>query len=147
MSKHHLEPEAQQMADATANPPYFYEMTPEEARKVLDDVQAQPVHKPAIDEKWITVQTPVGPVDVRIVKPLGAIGPLPAVLYIHGGGWVLGNAHTHDRLVRDLATGAEAAIVFVEYDRSPEARYPVAIEQAYATAQWITAHGAAEGID
>jgi acetyl esterase/lipase len=60
---------------------------------------------------------------------------------------VLGNAATHDRLVRELAVGAEAAVVFVEYDRSPEARYPVAIEQAYATARWISAEGAAHGLD
>jgi acetyl esterase/lipase len=147
MSKHYLEPEAQQLADATAQPPYFYEMTPEEARKVLDDVQAQPIEKPDVDEKWISVPAPVGDVRVRIVKPVGSTGALPAILYIHGGGWVLGNAGTHDRLVRDLATGVDAAVVFVEYDRSPEARYPVAIEQAYATAQWITSHGAEEGLD
>ena len=147
MNKHYLEPEAQQLADATAQPPYFYEMTPEEARKVLDDVQAQPIEKPDVDEKWISVPAPVGDVRVRIVKPVGSTGALPAILYIHGGGWVLGNAGTHDRLVRDLATGVDAAVVFVEYDRSPEARYPVAIEQAYATAQWISSHGAEEGID
>jgi acetyl esterase len=147
MNKHYLEPEAQQLTDATAQPPYFYEMTPEEARKVLDDVQAQPIEKPDVDEKWISVPAPVGDVRVRIVKPVGSTGALPAILYIHGGGWVLGNAGTHDRLVRDLATGVDAAVVFVEYDRSPEARYPVAIEQAYATAQWITSHGAEEGID
>jgi acetyl esterase/lipase len=147
MSTHHLEPEAQQMADATANPPYFYEMTPEQARKVLDDVQAAPVDLPDIEETWILVPATVGEVKARIVKPVDAATPLPVVLYLHGGGWVLGNAGTHDRLVRDLATGAGAAVVFVEYDRSPEARYPVAIEQAYATAQWITAHGADAGLD
>jgi acetyl esterase/lipase len=69
------------------------------------------------------------------------------ILYMHGGGWVLGNAGTHDRLVRELAVGARAAVVFVEYDRSPEARYPVAIEQGYATAQWITREGASNGLD
>jgi len=66
---------------------------------------------------------------------------------VHGGAWILGNAGTHDRLVRELAVGVDAAIVFVEYDRSPEARYPVAIEQAYATARWIVQHGATEGLD
>jgi acetyl esterase/lipase len=66
---------------------------------------------------------------------------------MHGGGWVLGNAGTHDRLVRELAVGAGAALAFVEYDRSPEARYPVAIEQGYATARWITTEGAAHGLD
>ncbi|QAY72557.1 alpha/beta hydrolase [Agromyces protaetiae] len=147
MTDHLLEPEAQAIADATANPPYLYQLGPEGARKVLDDLQAQPVDKPDVDDEWITVPAEVGDVRVRIVKPVGAEGPLPVVLYVHGGGWVLGNAGTHDRLVRELAVGADAAVVFVEYDRSPEARYPVAIEQAYATAQWITEHGASKGLD
>ena len=66
---------------------------------------------------------------------------------MHGGGWVLGSAATHDRLVRELAVGARAAVAFVEYTPSPEARYPVAIEQGYAAAQWITRHGADVGLD
>jgi acetyl esterase/lipase len=69
------------------------------------------------------------------------------VLYLHGGGWVLGNSCTHDRLIREIAVGVDAAVVFVEYDRSPEARYPVAIEQAYATAEWVTRHGDEHGLD
>jgi len=142
-----LEASAQSIADATSKPPFLYELGPEGARKVLDDIQAAPIDKPDVDEKWITVPAAVGDVRVRIVKPLGASGSLPAILYVHGGGWILGNAGTHDRLVRELATGVEAAVVFVEYDRSPEARYPVAIEQAYSTAQWITQHGAGEGLD
>lgn len=142
-----LEPAAQELADATANPPFLYELGPEGARKVLDDLQAAPVEKPDVDEKWITVPAEVGDVRVRIVKPVGSRGALPVVLYVHGGGWVIGNAGTHDRLVRELAVGADAALVFVEYDRSPEARYPVAIEQAYATARWITEKGAEEDLD
>ncbi len=147
MSDHVLEPEAQAMADATAHPPYFYEMTPDEARQVLADVQSQPTAMPDVEEEWIVVRAAVGDVRVRIVKPIGATVPLPVVVYIHGGGWVLGDAGTHDRLVRDLATGADVAVAFVEYDRSPEAHYPVAIEQAYATAQWVTAHGGERGLD
>ena len=142
-----LESAAQDLADATATPPFLYELGPDGARKVLDDLQAAPVEKPEVDEKWITVPAEVGDVRVRIVRPLGSRGTLPVVLYVHGGGWVIGNAGTHDRLVRELAVGAEAAVVFVEYDRSPEARYPVAVEQAYATARWITEKGAAEGLD
>lgn len=69
------------------------------------------------------------------------------ILYIHGAGWVFGNAHTHDRLVRELAVGTGAAVVFPEYDLSPEARYPVAIEQNYAVAQWIVREGATKGLD
>jgi acetyl esterase len=147
MSEHVLEPEAQAFAEATATPPFLYELGPEGARKVLDDVQAAPVKKLAVDETWVRVPAEVGDVRVRIVRPARAIGELPVVLYMHGGGWVLGNAGTHDRLVRELAVGAGAAVAFVEYDRSPEARYPVAIEQGYATARWITADGASEGLD
>ena len=66
---------------------------------------------------------------------------------MHGGGWILGNAGTLDRLVRELAVGARAALAFVEYPNSPEARYPVAIEQGYATARWVTERGPAEGLD
>lgn len=72
---------------------------------------------------------------------------LPVVLYTHGAGWVFGDAHTHDRLVRDLAVGARAAVVFPEYDRSPEVRYPHAIEQVWATAQWIVSDGASHDLD
>lgn len=147
MTKHFLETAAQEFADATAKPPFLYELGPEGARKVLDDVQAAPIAKPDVADKWITVPADVGEVRVRIVKPMNATGALPTILYMHGGGWVLGNAGTHDRLVRELAVGVRAAVAFVEYDRSPEAHYPVAIEQGYATAQWITQHGSAEGLD
>ncbi len=142
-----LEPAAQDFADATARPPFLYELGPDRARAVLDEVQAAPVEKPDVDEKWIAVPAEAGEVAVRIVRPPGATEPLPAILYVHGGGWILGNAGTHDRLVRELAVGVHAAVVFVEYDRSPEARYPVAIEQAYATARWITEHGRSAGLD
>jgi acetyl esterase/lipase len=147
LDEHPLEPAAQEIADATSEPPFLFELGPDGARKVLDDIQAAPIEKLEVDEKWITVPAEVGDLEVRIVKPLGATDALPAVLYVHGGGWVLGNAGTHDRLVRELAVGANAAVVFVEYDRSPEARYPVAIEQAYATARWVVRDGGTEGLD
>ncbi|MFC0551246.1 alpha/beta hydrolase fold domain-containing protein, partial [Planotetraspora thailandica] len=147
MNRHVLEAAAQEFADAAAKPPFPYELGPERARKVLDDIQAAPIDKPDVQEKWITVPAKVGEVRVRILKPVGVEDQLPVVLYVHGGGWILGDAGTHDRLVRELAVGVNAAVVFVEYDRSPEARYPVAIEQAYATAQWISRHGASEGLD
>ena len=142
-----LEPASQAFVEATAEPPFLYELTPAQARAVLDDVQAAPIDKLPVQERWITVAAAVGDVRVRIVRPPDAIGTLPVILYMHGGGWVLGNAATHDRLVRELAVGAGAAVVFVEYDRSPEAQYPVAIEQGYATAQWIVREGAANGLD
>lgn len=147
MSTHILEPAAQAIAEATSMPPFLYELGPEGARKVLDDLQAAPIAMPDVDEHWITVPAPVGDVRVRIVRRRGISAPLPVILYVHGGGWVLGNAGTHDRLVRELAVGVNAAVAFVEYDRSPEARYPVAIEQAYATARWIVQHGREHGLD
>jgi acetyl esterase len=142
-----LEPASQAFVEATAEPPFLYELTPDEARAVLDDVQAAPIDKLPVDERWVTVPAEVGDVRVRIIRPRGAEGRLPVILYMHGGGWVLGNAGTHDRLVRELACGAGAALAFVEYDRSPEAHYPVAIEQGYAAARWIVSEGVANGLD
>lgn len=142
-----LEPAAQQVADAFSEPPFLYEMAPAAARQVLEDAQSAPINKLPVDEEWITVPAPVGDVRVRIIKPQGTTGLLPVIVYMHGGGWILGNAGTHDRLVRELAVGARAALAFVEYPNSPDAHYPTAIEQGYATAQWITRNGASRGLD
>lgn len=143
-----LEPAAAAFAEATANPPYLFDLPPAEGRKAVDDVQSGGTDEPRIDEEWITVSGgPTGSVRVRIVRPAGVEGPLPVVLYIHGAGWVFGNAHTHDRLVRELAVGANAAVVFPEYDLSPEARYPIAIEQNYAVAKWVVQEGGSKGLD
>ena len=147
MSRPILEPAAQAFADAAAEPPFLYELGPAGARKALDDIQAAPIDKLDVDEKWIVVPAEVGEVAIRIVRPLDSTTVLPVILYVHGGGWILGDAGTHDRLVRELAVGVNAEVVFVEFDRSPEARYPVAIEQAYATAQWIIRHGRSAGLD
>ncbi|MFD7834734.1 alpha/beta hydrolase [Streptomyces sp. NPDC059761] len=143
-----LEPAAAEFAAATANPPYLFDLSPVEGRKAVDEVQSGVIDKPAVDDEWITVPGgPTGTVRARIVKPAGATGPLPVIVYIHGAGWVFGNAHTHDRLVRELAVGAGAAVVFPEYDLSPEARYPVAIEQNYAVARWVVEQGESKGLD
>jgi acetyl esterase len=143
-----LEPAAQDFVEATSNPPFLYELPPAEGRKAVDGVQDSPIAKPDVDEEWIEVQGgPTGSIKARIVKPLNSTGNLPVILYIHGAGWVFGNAHTHDWLVRDLAIGTNAAVVFPEYDRSPEVRYPVAIEQSYAVAQWVAANGSEKGLD
>ncbi|ARC58615.1 Carboxylesterase NlhH [Frondihabitans sp. 762G35] len=143
-----LEPAAQEFSEATSNPPFLYQLTPEEGRKAVDGVQDSEIFKPEIDEEWITVEGgPTGSVPTRIVKPKGATGTLPVILYTHGAGWVFGDAHTHDRLVRDLAVGTGAAVVFPEYDRAPEHQYPVQNEQSYAVAQWVVQHGAEKGLD
>ena len=143
-----LEPAARAFAAATSQPPFLYQLPPEEGRKAVDGVQDEEIFKPEIDEEWITVEGgPTGSVPTRIVRPKGATGTLPVVLYTHGAGWVFGDAHTHDRLVRDLAVGTGAAVVFPEYLRAPDAKYPSQNEQSYAVAQWIVQHGAEHGLD
>ncbi|MEU0690123.1 alpha/beta hydrolase [Streptomyces uncialis] len=146
-----LEAAAAAFSAATAKPPFLYELAPAEGRAAVDQVQSgavDPKYLPDVDDQWVTVPGgPAGDVRARIVRPAGVGGTLPVVLYIHGAGWVFGNARTHDRLVRELAVGAGAAVVFPEYDLSPEARYPVAIEQNYAVARWIVAEGAGKGLD
>lgn len=143
-----LQPEAQAFAEATSEPPFLYQMAPEEGRKAVDEVQDEEIFKPEIDEEWITVQGgPNGEVKTRIVRPKGATGTLPVILYTHGAGWVFGDAHTHDRLVRDLAVGTGAAVVFPEYVRAPDAKYPSQNEESYAVAQWIFSNGAEKNLD
>lgn len=130
-----LEPVTQQFIDnlTEAGGPPIYTLSPAAARKVLAEAQGRPVGKPAASIEDTTFPVgPTGKVPIRIVRPEGARGLLPVVMYIHGGGWILGDRNTHDRLIREIAVGASAAVVFVDYDRSPEARYPVAIEQVYA---------------
>src|SRR4051794_39576546 len=133
-----LEPAAQAFADATADPPYLFDLGPVEGRKTVDEVQSDAIDKPDVDIEDTTVPGgPSGEVSVRIMRPKGATGTLPVVIYIHGAGWVFGNSHTHDRLIRELAVGANAAVVFPNYSLSPEARYPTAIEESYAVLRWV----------
>jgi acetyl esterase len=138
-----LERAAADFARSTANPPYVLETPVEESRKHFEALQSGDVPRPAASIEEIALPD----VRVRIVRPAGLEDTLPVVLYLHGGGWVLGNAVTYDRLVRELATRAGAAAVFVEYSLAPEARYPVAIEQSYAALQWIAMHGGSHGLD
>src|SRR5215471_12425756 len=126
-----LEPHTQQFVDGLAGAPPIYSLSPDEARSVLVQAQSIPVGKPGakIEDTAFPVG-PTGSVSIRIVRPNGGARTLPVVVYVHGGGWILGDRNTHDRVVREIAVGAGAVVVFVDYDRSPEARYPVAIEQA-----------------
>ncbi|MCX4461551.1 alpha/beta hydrolase [Streptomyces sp. NPDC059866] len=143
-----LEKDAQAFADAAAKNPPIYTLSYGDARKALDSAQAGPVDKLPADISHRTLKVgPTGEVTIRIVRPAGVSGKLPAVMYFHGGGWVLGNENTHDRLVRQIANGARAAVIFVDYTPSPEARYPIAIEQAYAATKWVAEHGDEINVD
>jgi acetyl esterase/lipase len=144
-----LEPAAQAFADANANPPFLTDLGPENGRRVLDQVQSEPgVARPDVDVEDFTIPGgPHGEVAIHLLKPKGATGPLPVILYLHGAGWVFGDPKTHDRLVRELAAGTGAAVVFPHYVRSPEAKYPEANEEAYTAARWIVSEGASKGLD
>ncbi|MGI5164443.1 alpha/beta hydrolase [Spirillospora sp. CA-253888] len=143
-----LETAAQEFVEATANPPFLYDLGPVEGRKTVDNVQDGDVPVPDADVLDLTIPGgPSGSVRIRLLRPAGSTGPLPVLLYVHGAGWVFGNAHTHDRLVRELTVRAGAATVFVDYSLSPEARYPTAIEEVYAALEWIAEHGAEHDLD
>ncbi|GKU80108.1 alpha/beta hydrolase [Paenibacillus sp. L3-i20] len=143
-----LEEAAMKFVEETKNPPYLFDLGPVKGRKAVDDVQSGEVVKPSVDMQDKLIEGgPSGKVSIRIVRPQNGPSKLPVILYIHGAGWVFGNAHTHDRLIRELAVGAEACVVFPNYSLSPEAKYPTAIEEIYAVLQWIAKNGEDEGMD
>jgi len=114
------------------------QLTPKEARAVLVGAQAGvKLTLPKADVSQKTIQVDGQPISLTIVRPAGVKGELPVFMFFHGGGWVLGDFPTHERLVRDLVTGSGAAAVFVNYAPSPEAHYPVAINKAYAATKGV----------
>ncbi|MEO3861675.1 alpha/beta hydrolase [Acrocarpospora sp. B8E8] len=141
MVKPVLEPAAKAFADATANPPYLYGMPTAEGREAIGDAQI-----PEIEIPGTTRERPPG-AGVTIFRPVGVPGPHSVILFIHGLGWVFGDERTHGRLARELALGVQAAVVFVDFSLSPEARYPVAVNEIRAALEWVRAHGAAYGLD
>lgn len=145
-----LDPVVQKLLDdiVAAGYPPIYTLSPPDARNALAGFQAQPANLPptTVEDEMLSVG-PTGKVPIRIVRPEVVTGPLPVVMYFHGGGWMLGDRETHDRLIRDIAHGAQAAVVFVDYDRSPEAHFPIANEQAYAATKYVAENGATWGLD
>jgi acetyl esterase len=143
-----LEADAQAFADVTANPPFAFQLGAEGGRTVLAEAQSSEVNKPPVEiVDRVIAGGPNGRVSIRILRPPGFSSPLPVIIYTHGGGWVFGDEHTHDRLIRELAVGANAAVVFTNYTRSPEAKYPTAIEECYAALDWAASQSVDEGFD
>lgn len=121
-------------------------LSPADARNVLIGAQKGAKLPPAdVSEKTITVNGK--PLKLTIVRPAGAKGILPAFMFFHGGGWILGDYPTHERFVRDLVVDSGAVAVFVNYAPSPEARYPVAINEAYGATKWVAENGAQIQVD
>lgn len=122
------------------------EMSPAEARQVLIGAQQGVVLPPAqVSDKTIQIQGQS--INLKIVKPEHSKGILPVFMFFHGGGWVLGDFSTHERLIRDLVRESGVAAVYVDYTPSPEANFPVAINQAYAATKWVSEHGEEIGVD
>src|SRR5215470_7614274 len=144
-----LEPTTQAFIDSLAGATPIYTLSPGAARDVLAGAQksVSVTLAPARSKDSVLNVGPKGRTDIRIYRPENAKGTLPAVIYTHGGGWVLGDRETHDRLVRELTVGANAVVVFVAYDRSPESRYPVAVEESYAVLKYVAEHPDEFGAD
>jgi acetyl esterase len=139
-----LDPTTQQFFDALgfSGVQPIHTLSPAEARRTLAVAQSGRVGKPAV--RFEDISLPVGPtgsVGIRVVRPVAANGALPVLIYVPGGGWIMGDKETYDRLIRELAVGVQGALFFVEYDRAPEAKYPIAVEQAYAVTKFVAEHG------
>ncbi|MFJ7908642.1 alpha/beta hydrolase [Kitasatospora sp. NPDC096204] len=142
-----LDPVVARLVAASATPPGLDDLGPDTGRQALREVQGDLVEDCEVETRFRVA--PVGPrglVGFWTFRPIGAEGPLPTLLYVHGGRWMLGDAHTHARLITDLVKAAGAVAVVPEYSRTPEARYPVALEECYALLGWIAAHARSLGV-
>ncbi|HEY4108667.1 alpha/beta hydrolase [Puia sp.] len=118
------------------------------ARQVLIDAQkAFNVDYSGIDEDEKDIEADGYRIRLNLVRPAGATGVLPVFIFIHGGGWILGDYPTHRRLVRDIVVESGFAAVFVNYTPSPEAQYPQAINEIYAATKWVAENGASIKVD
>lgn len=123
-------------------------LSPADARQVLVTAQKSAgVELPPCDVEDRTIRQDGLEVKLTIVRPKGATGVLPGFMFFHGGGWILGDYPTHERFVRDLVVDSGCAAIFVNYSPSPEAQYPVAINQAFAATKWVAGHGAEIKVD
>jgi acetyl esterase len=137
------------MANAGAGPSLPNKETPDAARAALVALQLQRKVRLADVTRQDRILTvgPAGRTNIRVIRPAHATGLLPAVIYMHGGGWVLGDTTTHDRLIGELAVGSDVAMVFVDYKRSPGCHYTMAIEQGYAVLAHVAEFGWDLGVD
>ena len=126
-----LEPAAEAVCNQSSVPPLIFQLPPEQGRRALEEMQDTPVYKYPADVSSVCVNTGIwGSIPVYFIAPKGA-KIRNIIFYIHGAGWVFGSFHTHEKLVRELSARTDSLIVFPEYSRSPEAKYPTAVEQCY----------------
>ncbi|WP_434680543.1 alpha/beta hydrolase [Pseudomonas sp. R1-18] len=124
------------------------QLSPKDARAVLTGAQASvKVDLSGVEISERSIDVGGQKVALKIVRPAKVKGDLPVFMFFHGGGWVLGDFPTHQRLIRDLVVGSGAVAVYVDYTPSPEAQYPTAINQAYAATRWVAENGKQIGVD
>ena len=134
-----------QMLAKGGGPP-LYTLSPQDARNVLREVQSGSIQKPDVDIEGRTIPFK-HEIPIRIIRPKGNTNVLPVTMYFHGGGWVLGDKDTHDRLMREIAHETPCAVVFVGYTPSPDVQYPSQNEEAYAATKWVAEHAKEINVD
>jgi acetyl esterase len=148
-----LERDVQTVIDMTlaAGRPPYHTLSPKEARQLFRETRAavQPAPPEMALVRDLTADGPHGPIPLRLYRPLGAApgAPLPALVYYHGGGWVIGDLDTHDVVCRQLAQQSGIAVLSVDYRLAPEHKFPAAVDDAFAALAWAADGGAAHGID
>ena len=115
----------------------LYKMTPQEARNFLENLQSQTHKEISANTTDTTILTEAGNVDIRVVKPQHTEEKLPVILYLHGGGWILGGKESFDMLIKKLAIFTNSTVIFPDYSRSPEVQYPTALNEIYAVLEYI----------
>ena len=146
-----VDPQIQEIIDALAASEFgpVHELTPAEGRaqyeRMVKTRGIEPAPVDAVEDR--AIPGPAGGVPVRIYRPDPDAGALPALVYYHGGGHVIGNLDTHDAVARNLCNGAGCVVVSVDYRLAPEHKFPAAAQDAFAAVQWCAAHGAEFGID
>lgn len=135
-----LEKAAEQVSNESSIPPLIFQLPPQQGRDKLNQAQDTPVFKYPASISTVQVNTgKYGAVPLHCIWPENICGKPNVIFYIHGAGWVFGNLHTHDKLVRELAARTNSVVLFPEYSLSPEAKYPTAVEQCYFILQKIPA--------
>ncbi|SIO49832.1 alpha/beta hydrolase [Chitinophaga niabensis] len=149
LSDPHLSPAVKEfLKPLNAGGPPVESLPVPDARKVLVDVQAAvKVDVSGIDVSEKTITTDGFTIKLHIVRPEGASEKLPVFIFIHGGGWVLGDFPTHKRLVRDLVVESGYVAVFVNYTPSPDAKYPQAVNEIFAVTKWVAENGDEINVD
>ncbi|HEY0791603.1 MAG TPA: alpha/beta hydrolase [Chthoniobacterales bacterium] len=136
------------LAEVNKDSSPFWELPGPQVRATLTGLQAKtPVDLSGVTISEKTISQDHQSVKLYIMKPEKVTGTPPVLLFIHGGVWIAGNFENHKRLVRDLVVGSGAAAVFVEYTPIPDAVFPTQVEQNYAAAKWVAAHGGEIGVD